>query len=469
MMEDRNRLDTISRRHFVAGAGASAALTGLPTIASAAGAQGGAVATKDVSKIPTYGPGPHDRALRSAWRQFCATLQAVGEQAFKPYNPSSGLMRADAFRFITQNLSQAFEMGFETHDPKFPVIYTFCSPYKKLGGDNADCVYQQAWIDGESTYKISGNKGSVRFLNFTVMGERPEKVPGAGWRSLHSPFGDIPEANMVGHQIETNWDGSFELYIGGPRRERNWLPTTAKSQRLFIRQYFDDFSEKPARLRIERLGMTEPRPVPTPADMVKAMEWASRFMTGVGGDWPDWGYHFSQAVDPVNVNVFPATRRDVPDRAYDSNADAMRGRTIINMTWKLGPDEALIIEFDDEEAFWMLTNMGVFLNSMDYLYRPVSWTPSRTKVDPDGKIRFVLSHDDPGYHNWIDTSGFDVGNITSRNVLSKSFTDYRTKLVKRAELDRSMPAGSPKVTPEERSRLMLERFHGILERYALIS
>ena len=46
------------------------------------------------------------------------------------------------------------------------------------------------------------------------------------------------------------------------------------------------------------------------------------------------------------------------------------------MYWKLGPDEALIVEFDSHEGFWMITNIGVFFTSMDFLYRPVSYTPA---------------------------------------------------------------------------------------------
>ena len=40
------------------------------------------------------------------------------------------------------------------------------------------------------------------------------RIPGPG--VLHEPFGDIPEANIVGDQLTIGDDGSFELYIGGP-------------------------------------------------------------------------------------------------------------------------------------------------------------------------------------------------------------------------------------------------------------
>jgi len=409
-----------------------------------------------------FGDCRDDEALRSAWRTFCERLEAAGERVFKDYNPPTPLHRADAFRFLTQNLGQAFDLGLETKDPRYPVVHAFVTPFCKLGGDCADFVYQQVWIDGASIYKISGNRGTARFLNFTVQGPRPAKQPGTDWPSLHEPFGDIPEANLFGHQLETEWDGSFELYIGGPKRGPNWLPTTAGSRKLFLRQGFDRWSELPARFRIERIGMADPRPMPTPEVMAAAMDWAGRFLTGVMNDWPDHPYQFSGgAVDGANVNAFP------PEPKGDAASDRRRGRAAANMCWQLAPDEALIIEFNRHDGFWMMTNMGVFFNSMDYLYRQVSYTPSRTRVDSDGKIRLILCHDDPGFHNWLDTQGFERGNVTYRNLLSEAQTVFRTELVKRSQLASALPADTVKVSPEQRVGQMRERFNGIRQRYVL--
>jgi len=409
-----------------------------------------------------FGDCPDDEQLRAAWQLFCERLRGAGEQVFKDFNPANPRQRADAFRFLSQNLGQAFDLALETKDTKFPVLHTFCTPFCKLGSDNADFVYQQAWIDGESVYRISGNRGTARFLNFTVQGPRPDRQPGTDWPSLHEPFGDIPEANLFGHQLETQWDGGFELFIGGPRRGPNWLPTTAGSRKLFLRQGFDRWDELSAQMRIERIGMAEPRPVPLSGDLTAAMDWAGRFVTGLMNDWPDHPYQFSGgAVDPVNINAFPH------NSAGDTASDKRRGRAVMNMCWQLRPDEALVIEFDAHDGLWMLTNMGAFFNSMDYLYRPVSFTPSRTKVDDDGKVRIIMCHDDPGYHNWMDTQGFERGNVTYRILLSESRVILRTKLVKRADLDALLPTTTAKAAPEQRQKQLRERFDGIRQRYRL--
>ena len=104
---------------------------------------------------------------------------------------------------------------------------------------------------------------------------------------LHDPFGDIPESNIFGDQLQMEWDGSFELYIGGPRRGPNWLPTTSGSRKMFIRQAFDRWSEIPARIRIERVDMSEPRPMPTPEDMISAIDWAGSYLSAVMHEWPE--------------------------------------------------------------------------------------------------------------------------------------------------------------------------------------
>jgi hypothetical protein len=109
--------------------------------------------------------------------------------------------------------------------------------------------------------------------------------------------------------------------------------------------------------------------------------------------------------------------------------------------------------------------MGAFMNSMDYLYRNVSYSPARSKVDGDGKVRFVLAHTDPGYHNWIDTQGFARGNLTYRNLMSSEETVLTTRLVKRAKLEDFMHPDSARCTMEERVAQLKARFDSICRRY----
>jgi hypothetical protein len=413
----------------------------------------------------SFGDCPDDAALRAAWKRFCRSLEEAGDQPFKDLNPSNPLQRADAFRFLTQNLSQAFDFSLETRSTRYPVIHAFCTPFRKLGGDNADFLYQQAWIDGGSIYRISGNRGTCRFLNFAVQGERPtRRADNPDWRPLHEPFGDTPRANLFGHQMELGWDGSFELYIGGEQRGPNWLPTTPDTRKLFIRQGFDDWSERPATMRIERVDMAEPRPIPDPAEMIEAFDWAGDFLRDMMADWPEWPFAFGEGVDAEELNRFPDDPRDTADPVYNRETDRKRGRAPQNMCWKLAADEALIVEWEKNDIFWMMTNMGMFFNSMDYLYRPVSYSPARTTVDSDGRIRLILAHRDPGFHNWIDTQGFERGALCNRNMLTGVETQFSTRVVPFDSLDKLLENISARTAPEERSAQLRARFHAIMMR-----
>ncbi len=408
----------------------------------------------------TSSKGPADAALAAAWEAFCDDLRRAGRLAFKSASPANPLQRADAFRFLTQNLGQAFDLALETKDPAYPQIHPFCTPFRKLGGDVADFTYRQAWIDGAHTYRITGQRGTARFFNVTVQGPRPERLAN-GDKSLHEPFGDVPEANLFGQQLQLAPDGSFELTIGGDRQGLNWLPTTPGSRKLFIREGFDGWDETPTPLTIERLGMTTPRPLPDPDRMIEAIDWAGQFLTGAMTDWPEHSWRNSGGVvDPAAPNRFPPAQASGAD-------DARRGRMAAHMVWDLAPDEALIVSFAAHSGFWMMSLGGAFMNSMDFLYRPVSYTPARAAVDADGKVRLVLAHDDPGIANWLDTQTFSRGNLTYRNLLSQAEAEFTTHVVRRTDLLEALPPGTALMEPGGRTAEMLRRYRSVKRRYGI--
>jgi len=56
----------------------------------------------------------------------------------------------------------------------------------------------------------------------------------------------------------------------------------------------------------------------------------------------------------------------------------------------------------------MMTNMGVS-SPVWIISTTRQYTPSRTKVDPTARFAWFSRMDDPGFHNWIDTEGFERG------------------------------------------------------------
>ena len=125
------------------------------------------------------------------------------------------------------------------------------------------------------------------------------------------------------------------------------------------------------------------------------------------------------------------------------------------------------LEIDNHDGFW-ISGMGtVFVSSMDFLYRTVSYNPARTKVDDDDVVRLVIAHDDPGVHNWLDTQGFSNGNLTYRNLMSQHRASFRTRLVKRADVLEALPPGTAMVSRDERVKQLADRCHSVKLRYGL--
>lgn len=408
----------------------------------------------------SVGDGSSDEALRDAWQRFCELLAEAGQLAFKDSVPPDGRDRVNALRFLTRNLGQAFALGLETADPAFPLLHYFTTPTMKLGGDVADFTYRQAWIDGAHEYRLVGRRGTARWLNIAVQGERPATIPGTDWPSLHEPFGDLPQVNLFAADIDVAADGSFEVFVGGPPRPRNWLATTPTTRKLFIREAFDGWDETPTPMTIERLGIDAPPPMPDPERMIDAIGWAGEFLATMMRDWPDHPRAYSRGVvDADRPNEFPEPASARP-------GDTIRGRLAANLVWRLAPDEALLVEMPAGDGFWIFALGDVFHASLDFLYRPVSYTPARTAIDGDGVVRLVLAHTDPGVHNWLDTQGLSTGNLTFRFVQGDAVPGFRTRVVPFDRVAAELPTATRRTTPDERARQLRTRFRSVQARYA---
>jgi hypothetical protein len=86
-------------------------------------------------------------------------------------------------------------------------------------------------------------------------------------------------------------------------------------------------------------------------------------------------------------------------------------------------------------------------------------------VDDDGVLRTVIAHDDPGVANWLDTAGHSAGPIILRCVRTETAPVPTMQLVKFSDIDSSVPAGTRRVTPAERSTIMAARRLAVSKRF----
>ena len=107
--------------------------------------------------------------------------------------------------------------------------------------------------------------------------------------------------------------------------------------------------------------------------------------------------------------------------------------------WTLKPDEALVIETTVPECeYWNCQNNNYWDESLDYRYFTIHLNKHTARTAPDGSVRIVVAHRDPGAPNWIDTVGHESGTMCFRWVRAESWPAPQTRVVKHAQV-RDLP------------------------------
>lgn len=383
-----------------------------------------------------YGDTPYDEELLKGWEDFCDKLKASAEPIFRDHLPSTPVDRAEGFRYLARSISLALDFELEHNDSLRPNFWRLFHPTRKQGGDNADALYLLARIDGNETYRISGNLGSAHFVAITVMDPRP------------GPWGAAPTETMFRKDIQTEWDGSFVLTLSPDPQPGNWLRTNPKSFRVTVRQFFGDWErEGPMDVRIERVGELElepPAPL-APEQVTRGLRGAGQWLADSASQWAEY-LHARYGDLPLNEFTAPQ------EAAKSQRLDAQPGGTSIRCKWLVKPDEALIIEFTPSPAGWWNCEMNnAWLETMDYRYHHCGGINVKQRVlEEDGSVRIVISHRDPGVPNWLDTAGHEEGSLGIRWMLADHVPETKTRVVKLSELSSALPENARRFDPAKR-------------------
>jgi hypothetical protein len=94
---------------------------------------------------------------------------------------------------------------------------------------------------------------------------------------------------------------------------------------------------------------------------------------------------------------------------------------------------------------------------VECIHRQSSLNGGQAVLDADGKFRAVLSHQDPGIANWIDTVGNTYGIMLGRWHNCSSHPMPTTTKVKLKDVRQHLPATTPVFTAEERAEQLHRR------------
>jgi hypothetical protein len=334
--------------------------------------------------------------LREATERFC------GEE----WGISTPEDVAGAIRLVA-NLLEGGLVGHFEDDPRQPVFRQIVTSTRKSLGDNADAIYFDAPVSHEQAYRVRGRMEGAVYVSFTI------EAGGAGGGFPKRTAGVLNDT-----QFDVDDDGRFEIFLGGPPRDRNWIGLAPDASRVTTRHYFET-ERSPGippipdlALEIELLEPSLPLPPPSDDSVAAGLRRVATYIRSRSLEMPKPGEAEQPAFVSQELNVFPTP---VPPGDHPlAAADA----SYCMAAYVLGPEEALVIDARWPEC--RCANVSLWnrhLQTYDYAHRRVSLNRAQTMVDADGSFRLVIAHRDPGVPNWLDTEGRSFGLVFWRYLL----------------------------------------------------
>lgn len=356
---------------------------------------------------------------QDAFEELLATLgEVAGRYAGEEWGLTDPGDVAEALRVVLHHLGTGIETQLED-DPAHPVFREIVTPWRKALGDNADARYHDARVHPSGTYRVTGNTRGAVYVSFTVEARAEDGA---------FPSGTVGVLNDTGFEVGP--DGSFELTVGGPPLDRGWLPLAPDASRITVRHYWEQATPPAAPpapslgLKIDLVDGAVPEAPPAPTDAsvaVSIRRMATYVRSRTLGIMAKPGEEDPPAFVSRVPHEFPTP---TPPGAHAlAAADAAYSMA----PYLLGPDDALVMSVRWPAC--RCANVSLWnrqLQTFDYLRNRVSLNRAQAAVGPDGAVRIVIAHRDPGVPNWLSTEGRAFGLVFWRFMLPEGPIDTPT-------------------------------------------
>ncbi|HLG87927.1 MAG TPA: DUF1214 domain-containing protein [Alphaproteobacteria bacterium] len=391
-------------------------------------------------------------AIDAAWRAYRDTIERLRKGMFESPLARDAVDQARAQHWLMQAEAAAYNLVIapqRSHtafliDAVFqPNLYSWLMP-------NADFLYRYAFVDGARNYRISGRRGGTHFLEAQAI----------------SGFWGDPQLKLLRtydlDEFERAADGAFEIHVGpSPADCPNWIATDPSNSKntLIIREAFYDWgSERRSELRIDQADFGEP---PGQRDEVELSVRLAAACRMVEFCFKTFSGRLTETVlDKVGTNRFLLVDTSKDEHASNPSAG------YVPAVYELAPGQALIVEVAPPKArYWNIHLGDVWWQVTDYTNRQSSLNGRQAKPDADGKFRIVISAQDPGVANWLDTAGIMRGVALLRWYFSDAYPAPTTRLVPFERVLSELPPETETVGSEARRDALAARRRAVLARY----
>jgi len=380
---------------------------------------------------PVWGhvPAAADTPLEAASRRVVEQLRAM------PEAESAGAAATD--RYHRGLVAAAVAVHAQSRRLDRPAFVASYEIEGRPGLVNPDNLYTSALLADTGRYRIHGRRGSHALLSLQLLDAYP--VVGLG-RNLA-----VIDLDALGIRPGRH----FEVFLGGPSREGLWFPMPPGAKALLARQTYADWqTETASRIAMERLD----RPAPPVAPEESAATVGDYLLSAS----KTWNEVYLPGLKRLPVNALP------PPRPSDAGAGGLGGQVSVMARYRITAGEALVITVKDSGAPYQALQVGdPWFVTPDFVTHQASLNRAQAVRDADGLFRFVLSLEDPGVANWIDPAGFSEGYLFMRwQGLGRSLRPDeapRAEVMPVAELGSRLPAGTRRVSADERAQRLQRR------------
>lgn len=451
--------------------------------------------------------------LRAAWDGMIEELgrarDAIDTPALMPPPPSARNL-AEGYRYLMGFVHSAVERAFH-EDPLRPHFRNALSIITRSTVDNPDAIYFFAPIDGRRSYRLRGEIGDARHWRGEPPAPTGRKAPHylifeASWGCLAGDSGQLGElrpgmktqtGRLDSSRIVVDPDGSFEILLAPERPEGytgNFIrtlkhvsqphpvdpstPADRYANYLSGRQLFNDWDREDA-IHFDMTPLDEEGTWQGAYSVDRAAAELARFGAIVRGQMHFWNAFWTIPMGTYGPRPGTLAGIGMPRNAFNTvNAAsaATGGGMSTNLyaggVFELGPEEALLIEnrikVPPQYIGFQLANL--WGESLEYANAQSSLNGHQSQVDPDGVIRLVIAHRDPGVPNWLDTTGQPEGFMSPRWAYStqpaqEHWPEISARKLRFEEIRAHLHPSTSVVTPEERRRVIAARQRHVRRRY----
>jgi hypothetical protein len=310
----------------------------------------------------------------------------------------------EGLQYLAGCIAACTSVAFD-YDRDHPFLHSGTGPFTKMGLDNPDTMYFGTRVQPGHEYVVTGRRGTTTDVSFQLLGGEytDDNVPDS-----ETAFDD--------RKLDIADDGTFE-----------WRFTPATPAQLVIREVYNDWSARRGTFAISRTDTSGTAPPPLDRALIeKRYAVAGKQLVQRVKTWlqfPKWFY------DDLPVNTLTAPRLTPGGLATQYSSVGH---------FDLTPEQAVVITLPVTDAPYLGFQLGsLWYISLDYINHQTSLNATQAQADPDGKIRIVVSDQNPGVTNWCETLGHGRGYLQFRwQRVSRALTEADGPTLEVVDVDR---------------------------------